>query len=197
MDEMGYGQDVYKLALLSHKQRDDFVEQLKVMPGHKAKIAGFFSVLDEIYPRQVVMEQISAVTPNKGNRLAKRGGRVTSAGRTRYHLGPQKTLLQQYEKLDPGTKRAFNQQFLQSLEGVKQSMGQLIQQHVDLEESSRAINEIFPPAQFFGSEQQILEDVHNKGYNKEMEDLVNKFTSGSSGIANKYSGLYMNSRPEN
>jgi len=26
------------------------------MPGHKAKIAGFFSVIDGMYPREVVME---------------------------------------------------------------------------------------------------------------------------------------------
>ena len=53
---MGYGHDIYKLALLSQVQREDFVVSLKVMPGHKAKIAGFFSVIDEIYPRSVVME---------------------------------------------------------------------------------------------------------------------------------------------
>jgi len=58
-------------------------------------------------------------------------------------------------------------------------MGQLIQQHVDIDESQRAMNEIFPPNMFFGSEQQILEDVKNKGYNQEMEDLVSKFTKGN------------------
>jgi len=87
MNDLGYGHDVYKLALLSQLQREDFVTQLKVMPGHQAKIAGFFSVIDEIYPRSVVLEQIQAVTPN---RAAGKGGkqRITSAGRTRYHLGP-------------------------------------------------------------------------------------------------------------
>lgn len=63
MNDLGYGHDVYKLALLTTQQRDDFVISLKVMPGHKAKIAGFFSVIDGMYPREVVMEQISAVTP--------------------------------------------------------------------------------------------------------------------------------------
>jgi len=37
------------------------------MPGHQAKIAGFFSVIDEIYPRSVVVEQISSVTPNRAS----------------------------------------------------------------------------------------------------------------------------------
>lgn len=56
MNDLGYGHDVYKLALLSAAQREDFVDQLKVVPGHKAKIAGFFSVIDEIYPRSKVVE---------------------------------------------------------------------------------------------------------------------------------------------
>lgn len=52
---MGYGHDLFKLALLIGKKREDFVDQLKVMPGHRAKIAGFFSVIDELYPRQKVV----------------------------------------------------------------------------------------------------------------------------------------------
>ena len=56
MNDLGYGHDVYKLALLSAAQREDFIDQLKVVPGHKAKIAGFFSVIDEIYPRSKVVE---------------------------------------------------------------------------------------------------------------------------------------------
>ena len=44
--EKGYGTDVYKLALMTAKNRDDLVEQLKPMPGHRAKLAGFFAVID-------------------------------------------------------------------------------------------------------------------------------------------------------
>ena len=54
---------------------------------------------------------------------------------------------------------------MQNLGCSDQSMGHLIQQHVDLEESSKAFNELFPPANIFGNEQQILEDVNNIGYN--------------------------------
>ena len=45
---MGYGDDIYKLALLSANQRNDLVTQLKCMPWHKAKLAGFFTVIDEV-----------------------------------------------------------------------------------------------------------------------------------------------------
>lgn len=44
--EKGYSTEVYKLALLTAKQRSDLVEQLKVLPGHKAKLGGFFAVID-------------------------------------------------------------------------------------------------------------------------------------------------------
>ena len=51
MHDLGYGHEVYKLALLNNQQREEFVQSLKVMPGHKAKLAGFFSVIDGMYPR--------------------------------------------------------------------------------------------------------------------------------------------------
>jgi hypothetical protein len=109
MFDLGYGYDIYKLALLNQAQREDFIDQLKVMPGHRAKIAGFFSVIDELYPRQLVQEQISAATPYRtGTRIGGKKGRLQSATRMRYHMGPQKTLIQQYEKLDKVTKQAFN-----------------------------------------------------------------------------------------
>lgn len=148
MNDLGYGQDVYKLALLNAQQREEFVDQLKVMPGHKAKIAGFFSVIDDLYPRSKVLEQINSVTPQRNGKGSKKT-RITSAGRTRYHLGPQKTLLQQYEKLNRNTKQAFNNHFMQSLDVVKQNIPQLMSKHVDLEESSMAINQIFPPDQYY------------------------------------------------
>ena len=57
-------------------------------------------------------------------------------------------------------------------------MGQLFATHVDIEESTAAINSIFAPqiGNIFGAEQKILSDVQNRGFNKEMEDLVNKFS---------------------
>ena len=39
---------MYKLALLNERQREDLVGQLKVLPGHKAKLMGLFSVIDEV-----------------------------------------------------------------------------------------------------------------------------------------------------
>jgi hypothetical protein len=79
--EKGYGTEVYKLALLTAKQREDLVDQLKVLPGHNAKLAGFFTVIDQIYPRQAVIEQIKAYTPT--SRAGYKAKRITSAHRSR------------------------------------------------------------------------------------------------------------------
>jgi len=35
MTELGYGDDIYKLAMLSHRQREEILERLYVLPGHK------------------------------------------------------------------------------------------------------------------------------------------------------------------
>jgi hypothetical protein len=47
---------------------------------------------------------------------------------------------------------------MQNLEEVKHSMGKLISQHVDLDESSNAINQIFPPDQYCGNKNNILQE---------------------------------------
>lgn len=46
--ESGYSDEVYKLAVLSAQQRENLIDQLKPMPGHKAKLAAFFTVIDEV-----------------------------------------------------------------------------------------------------------------------------------------------------
>lgn len=55
---MGYGLDIYKLALLNDSQRNDLIAQLKVLPGHKAKLMSLFDVIDELYPKKIVAEQL-------------------------------------------------------------------------------------------------------------------------------------------
>jgi len=69
-------------------------------------MAGFFSVIEELYPRKVVVEQLNSFTPHK-------------------HTGvSSKSLLRQYDKLDEVTRQAFNQTFLQNIEQI--SVGQLL-----------------------------------------------------------------------
>jgi hypothetical protein len=45
---VGYGLAIYKLALLNDNQRNDLIAQLKVFPGHKAKLMSLFDAIDEL-----------------------------------------------------------------------------------------------------------------------------------------------------
>lgn len=68
-----------------------------------------------------------------------RGGQRAANGRT---------LINQYEALDPQTKQAFNNTFLLNLESVKYQMPQLFQHHFNPQERTAAINSIFPPQHY-------------------------------------------------
>ena len=48
MTEMGYGEDIYKLALLSQRQREDLIDKLHALPGHKSKLLEMFRVIDHV-----------------------------------------------------------------------------------------------------------------------------------------------------
>jgi len=48
MTEMGYGEDIYKLALLSNRQREDMIDKLHALPGHKSKLIEFFKIIDQV-----------------------------------------------------------------------------------------------------------------------------------------------------
>ena len=45
---MGYGEDIYKLALLSNRQREDMIDKLHALPGHKSKLIEFFKIIDQV-----------------------------------------------------------------------------------------------------------------------------------------------------
>ena len=48
MTELGYGYDIYKLAMLSHREREDIIDKLFVLPGHRSKFIEFFKVVDQV-----------------------------------------------------------------------------------------------------------------------------------------------------
>lgn len=58
MTELGYGDDIYKLAMLSHRQREDIIDKLFVLPGHRSKFIEFFKVVDQLYPKSIIMKTL-------------------------------------------------------------------------------------------------------------------------------------------
>lgn len=66
MAELGYGEDIYKLALLNDRQRYDLIASLKVLPGHKAKLMSLFNVIDEVKHSKIYCIDLSQ---KKGSRI--------------------------------------------------------------------------------------------------------------------------------
>lgn len=58
MTEFGYGEDIYKLALLSNRQKDELIEKLHALPGHKSKFLEFFKVIEHLYPRNAIQKTL-------------------------------------------------------------------------------------------------------------------------------------------
>mmetsp|Transcript_9405 Transcript_9405/g.8907 ORF Transcript_9405/g.8907 Transcript_9405/m.8907 type:complete len:154 (+) Transcript_9405:250-711(+) len=60
MAEMGFGEDIYKLALLSHRQKEELIEKMYLLPGHKSKLQEFFKVIEHLYPRTAIAKTIES-----------------------------------------------------------------------------------------------------------------------------------------
>lgn len=67
--------------MLRDDQRHDLIDSLKVLPGHKAKLMSLFDVIDEIYPRKLVVEQLKQFTPNTHNSGLKLKGQYANKQR--------------------------------------------------------------------------------------------------------------------
>lgn len=66
--ELGYDNDLCKLAFLNKKQRKDFIQNLKPLPGHKDKLASMFIMLDDIFENEGVSEIIRQTSTSKRTR---------------------------------------------------------------------------------------------------------------------------------
>lgn len=50
--DLGFGFEVYKIALLLPRQRHDLLNKLNLMPGHRARFLSLFEIIDQIYPKE-------------------------------------------------------------------------------------------------------------------------------------------------
>jgi len=48
MNELGFGEDIYKLTILSGRQREELIDKLHSLPGHRQKMIEFFKILDTV-----------------------------------------------------------------------------------------------------------------------------------------------------
>ena len=48
MTDLGYGDDIYKLAMLSYRQREELIDKICHLPGHKLQLSDFFKIIDSV-----------------------------------------------------------------------------------------------------------------------------------------------------
>jgi hypothetical protein len=56
--ELGYDHDIWKLYFLNSKQRKEFIQSLKPLPGHKDRLTSMFTMLDEIFEKEGMFDLI-------------------------------------------------------------------------------------------------------------------------------------------
>lgn len=66
--DLGYNNDLCKLAFLNKKQRKDFILNLKPLPGHKDKLSLMFTMLDDIFEKEKVSDIIKQTSTSKPTR---------------------------------------------------------------------------------------------------------------------------------
>ena len=49
--ELGYKSDIYKLAFLSHREREDLMQNIHMMPGHRDRMNELFSIIESLNPK--------------------------------------------------------------------------------------------------------------------------------------------------
>ena len=51
MCQLGYAKDIYKLAFLSHRERDDLQDALNMLPGHRERMSDLFKIIEQLNPK--------------------------------------------------------------------------------------------------------------------------------------------------
>ena len=51
MDQLGFSDDVYKLTFLSHRERDELIERINMLPGHRERMNDLFKIVEQLNPK--------------------------------------------------------------------------------------------------------------------------------------------------
>ncbi len=114
--EFGFGMEIYKLAILSEKERDKLIENLRPLPGHGFKFEDMFTFLEAVYPRDSARRELRK--PGNMTHYSKfRDNRVLASSNQIHHKTKKKkkSLVKRYERLDPYKRELINKRFLDNL----------------------------------------------------------------------------------
>jgi len=158
--DLGYGFEVYKVALLLPRQRHDLLNKLNLLPGHRARFLSLFEIIDQIYPREEKFKMLrdakksSRIKPEIGSSGLKKipeNDHGKSAGRKK------RSLMRHYNMLDNKSKRDINETFLRKIKENKPGIFQnnqnlniqnVLDKHVSKSKTRKAMKKIFPPSMY-------------------------------------------------
>jgi len=141
MQEFGFGMEVYKLSILTEKEREKLICDLRPLPGHQFRFDDMFTFIEAVYPRENAIKELRkpghATIYNEAFAVSNVKNPATKTKRS---------LIKKYERLDVHRKDEINRRFLDNLKikgGI--SIGNLCNQ---VNRPAPIIESIFPPSQF-------------------------------------------------
>ena len=54
MANYGFSQDIYKLAFMSHRERDELMDNINMLPGHREKMFDLFRIIEQLNPKHTL-----------------------------------------------------------------------------------------------------------------------------------------------
>lgn len=54
MSQFGFAQDIYKLAFMSHREREELMDNLNMLPGHRDKMFDLFRIIEQLNPKHTL-----------------------------------------------------------------------------------------------------------------------------------------------
>lgn len=51
MADLGFKQDIYKLAFLSRREQEELMSNIHMLPGHRDRMGDMFSVIEQLNPK--------------------------------------------------------------------------------------------------------------------------------------------------
>ena len=67
MAEQGYADDVFKLAVLSNREREEVLGTLKMLPGHRERFNNLFKTIEQLNPRQQIQRVLQTAAQGGPN----------------------------------------------------------------------------------------------------------------------------------
>lgn len=58
MSDFGYSQDIFKLTFLSHREREDLMSTLHLLPGHRERMTNLFKIVEQLNPKPTIRKTL-------------------------------------------------------------------------------------------------------------------------------------------